>query len=516
MTGLKRPGDIPTAKRVIDNPSAEELRSLTSEMPNAMPTAYGSYNVQTKVVARSAGSTFIASDQPRRHSGQCVPRSEARRIADLQDEYIRDREMVVVDGHIGNDGPWATPARLVIERTNANIAGMQRTLYFNPGRHRVEPELTIIYTPTLGAPGYPGDQAIIVDLETGTTRVLHSDYFGESKKGGLRMWNKKVYDMGGLALHAGCKAVPTDRGERVMLIVGLSGTGKTTSTFTVQNGSLPVQDDFVALLPTGRIVATEEGCFAKTYGLDPRHEPTIYNAVIKPTTYLENVSQKKAGGPVDFHDDSYTQNGRAVFGMRDLGEYKDARGLGGVNALLILNRNENIIPAVARLKGAQAAAYFMLGETQGTSAGGKEEMGKFLRTPGTNPFFPLAHELQGNRFFELLDRIGFEVFLLNTGRIGGPAEDARSKKVGIPHSSAVVKGIAEGTIVWKRDPDFGYEIADGIPGLDDAEILEPRLLYARQGRLAEYEAAVRRFKTERSQEFTKYPGLNPGIAAAVR
>ena len=34
--------------------------------------------------------------------------------------------------------------------------------------------------------------------------------------------------------------------------------------------------------------------------------------------------------------------------------------------LLILNKNENIVPAVARLDRAPAPAYFMLGETTGT------------------------------------------------------------------------------------------------------------------------------------------------------
>ena len=516
MTGVARSRYVPAAKRIIDNPSAKELQALTAEMPNARRTSFGSYNVQTRVVARSASSTFIATDHPERHSGKAVPRAEARRLAALQDEYLRGQEMVVVDGAIGNDGRLTTPARLIIERRNANVAGMQRILYFSPGRFNGEPEITIIDTPNLPAPGYPEDRAIIVDLEAGVTRVFNSDYFGESKKGGLRMWNQKVYELGGLPLHAGCKVVPTARGERVMLIVGLSGTGKTTSTFTVQNGSQPVQDDFVALLADGRIVATEDGCFAKTYGLDPRSEPVIHRAVCRPTTYLENVSQKAEGGPVDFHDDSYTQNGRAVFSLADLGGSRDARELGPLSALLILNRNENIVPAVARLTGAQAAAYFMLGETQGTSAGGAAEAGRFLRIPGTNPFFPLAHHLQGNRFLELLGSRPFEVFLLNTGRVGGPEKDPRSKKVTIPHSSAVVKGIAEGTIAWVRDPDFGYEVATGIPGFDDPELLQPRLLYQRQGRLAEYEEAVRRFMAERSQEFARYPGLHPDIAAAVR
>ena len=515
MATVKRPGDIPRAKRIIDNPSAEELRGLTAEMPNARRTVYDNYNVQTRAVARSTGSTFIATDTPDRYTGQAVSKAEARSLAAVQDEYIRDQEMLVVDGTIGNYGPLATPARLVIEKRNANVAAMQRILYFSSEASSRGPELTIIYTPNLPAPGYPDERAIIVDLDAGLTRVMNSDYFGESKKGGLRMWNKKVYEFGGLPLHAGCKVVPTDRGERVIAIVGLSGTGKTTSTFTVQNGSLPVQDDFVALLPGGEIIATEGGCFAKTYGLDPKHEPTIHGAVVRPTAYLENVSQKDVGGPVDFHDDHYTQNGRAVFSMNDLGSWRDAHDVGPMNALLILNRNENIVPAVARLTGAQAAAYFMLGETQGTSAGGKDEAGKFLRIPGTNPFFPLPHELQGNRFLELLGQCRFEVFLLNTGRVGGPGTDPASKKVTIPHSSAIVKGIAEGTISWVRDPDFGYEVAEGVPDFDDDELLRPYLLYKRLGRLEEYEQVVRRFKAERVEELRQHPGLHPEIAAAV-
>jgi phosphoenolpyruvate carboxykinase (ATP) len=50
-----------------------------------------------------------------------------------------------------------------------------------------EPELTVIYTPNLKADGFPDDRLIMVDLEQGVTRVFNSDYFGESKKGGLRM-----------------------------------------------------------------------------------------------------------------------------------------------------------------------------------------------------------------------------------------------------------------------------------------------------------------------------------------
>ena len=515
MTIEIRSGYIPESKRLIENPSAEQLRELTARMPNARRTIYDNYNVHTRVDSRSTKSTYIVTDRPEEHTAQTVRPDEGRKWAKLQDEYIRDQEMVLLDGVIGNDPTFLTPARLIIEARNANIAGMQRHLYYPPESGR-QPEITMIYTPNLTAPGYPNDRAILVDLEAGITRVFNSDYFGESKKGGLRMWNKKVYDAGGLAMHAGCKVIPVGKEQRVVLIVGLSGTGKTTTTFTRQNNSKPVQDDFIALMPKGKIYGTENGCFAKTFSLDPKHEPTIYGAVTKREAYLENVSQKEEGGPVDFYDSSYTQNGRATFELSALGWVEDARNIRPADVLLILNRNENIIPGVARLDSEHAAAYFMLGETQGTSAGGKDEMGKALRVPGTNPFFPLRHEQQGNRFLELHRSRPFEVYLMNTGRVGGPEASPNSKKLTIEFSSAIVKAIAEGTITWTRDSDFGYEVAEGVPGVDDIEVLQPKRLYERTGRGDEYRALVQRFKQERVTELQKYPGLDQEIVAAIR
>ncbi len=505
---------LPNAARVIRNPTAEELKELAARMPNARRTRYGNLNVQTRVVARSKRSTYVVDDESD-EAAKTISREEAERWADVQDEYIAGREMVRIDGYIGSDSAFRTPACLYVEAANANIAGMQQQLYF-PFRDEAgfEPELAVVYTPNLAARGYPDDRLILVDLEQGVTRVFNSDYFGESKKGGLRMWNKLVYDRGGLALHAGCKIVPTPRGERVGLIVGLSGTGKTTTTFTSQNDSAPVQDDFVAWMPDGHIYTSENGCFAKTFGLNSEDEPTIYGAVTHPDSYLENVSQE--GDELDFYDTSYTQNGRATFPFR-LIESAVREEIDEAHFLLVLNRNENIIPAVAKLEGPQAAAFFMLGETQGTSAGGADEAGKFLRVPGTNPFFPMSHDLQGNRFLELLEEHPLEVYLMNTGRVGGPEAVPGSLKVRIKHSSAIVKAIAEGTVEWERDPDFGYLVASRVPGIegDEALVLRPRELYEAQRRLDEYEKLVARFHTERHAFLAQFPSLSSEIVDAV-
>jgi len=498
------------ARAIHDNPSPDELRRFTEEMPTCRVTEYDNVNVQTRVTSRSAGSTYVVAE---RSSGKTMTREDFETIARMQDEYLRDKEVLVIDGYIGNDPSFRTTARLSIEKVNANIAGMQQKLYFQRD-DRDDPEVQVVYSPNLAAPGYPDERVIAVDLENGITRVLGSDYFGESKKGGLRMWNDKVYRLGGLSLHAGLKVVPTAAGDKTLMIIGLSGTGKTTTTFTTQNDSLPVQDDFVALMPGGHAYGTENGCFAKTFSLDPDFEPNIYGAVVKPTAYLENVFQDDHGR-VNFFEESYTQNGRAVFGMSDLKRFKDAQEVGTVDYLLILNRNENIIPSVAKLDQEQAAAYFMLGETTGTSAGGASEAGKFLRVPGTNPFFPLPHDLQGNRLLELLATHPIETYLLNTGRVGGKDGDERSKKVKIPHTSACVKGIAEQSITWTEDDDFGYLIADEVPGFDDVELLQPRRLYEREGRMQEYADMVERLKAERVERLHGFPDLDDAIVKAV-
>jgi len=201
--------------------------------------------------------------------------------------------------------------------------------------------------------------------------------------------------------------------------------------------------------------------------------------------------------------------------MADLARFRDATQVGTVDYLLILNRNENIIPAVAKLNAEQAAAYFMLGETTGTSAGGASEAGRFLRVPGTNPFFPMPHGLQGNRILELLATHPIETYLLNTGRVGGKDGDDRSKKVKIPHTSACVAGIAEGSISWTEDDDFGYQVAVSVPGFDDAELLRPITLYEREGRTQEYRDMVERLKADRVARLEEFPELTPEIVKAA-
>jgi phosphoenolpyruvate carboxykinase (ATP) len=555
-TADPRPFDV----EYIENPSQPELRELAMKhTPCVQRTAVGSINKVTRNKARMAKYTYIIDTQDQ-WSHQIIDPAKGRELIERQAQYIADRgKLIAIDGYSGlGTGAFGTTWLYTLE--GANIAGMQQILAFP--RSAVEsdeqlaqpfqPTFRLFYTPDLMLDDMPGRQAIIVDIENWTTHVMGADYFGESKKGILRMLNHYVYQKGGLVLHAGAKAVTATNGDKVtMTIMGLSGTGKTTTTFSKQ-GDLtePIQDDMVSLWPHGALSITENGCFAKTDGLSLETEPVLYEATIGPDAWVENVFLEADG---TFHFTKGALSVEDVERLRDIliatganepnvdkyiaGEVKvddvvdshgipadgwdfvmwtqngrsDLHNIPQVKSMGILNRDEGYdaaTPGIVRFTSPeQAAGYFMLGETSKTSAAGKER-GK-TRSPFTQPFFPAKHGLQAKRFAELAATMpGVTMWLMNTGYIGGEANDVKEGKalnIKIRHSSAMLEALLGEKIKWKKDPDFGYEIVD-VDASENAdlvakvppEILEPRRFYDARGRHGDYEQWVHHMKEARA------------------
>jgi phosphoenolpyruvate carboxykinase (ATP) len=123
-----------------------------------------------------------------------------------------------------------------------------------------------------------------------------------------------------------------------------------------------------------------------------------------------------------------------------------------------------------------------------------------------------------NRYMELAETMPSVFnFMMNTGWVGGDETDekaGRALKVKIRHSSAILQALADGTIEWDDDTDFGYQVARRIEGVPD-EILQPRKLYEAQGRLPEYQEWVKRLREERRAYLEGFPGIDPSIVQAV-
>jgi phosphoenolpyruvate carboxykinase (ATP) len=585
--GVARPFEV----RYIENPSQAELRKLAlAHTPAVIQTRQGSLVKVSRNKNRVAQYTYVvaAGDEAKQYNLKPIDPAKARELIARQGEYIKQKgTLVAIDGYLGL-GPRAVGVEWLYTLEGANIAGMQQCLAFPrsavegeaAARTPFAPTLRIVYTPDFFVDDMPGRQAIVVDLANWTTHVMGADYFGESKKGALRMLNEYVYRHGGLTLHAGAKAVHAGGRELTVTIMGESGTGKTTTTFSKQGEvTQPIQDDMVSLWPHGEMSVTENGCFAKTEGLTAKSEPTIYHASMDASAWLENIYVDRAAGEVDFlkgpltpdevrayrevfvltgskaeNVDKYisgavpydsvvdettgvtkdgwdfvcwTQNGRSIVPMASIKEAADLSRIPAVKSMGILNRDEGpdaATPGVVRFTSPeQAAGFFMLGETSKTSAAGKDR-GK-MRSPFTQPFFPRNHGLQAGRFRELIATMpGVDVWMMNTGCVGGDAKDAKAGRainIEIRHSSAMLEAALTGAIKWARDPDFGYEVVDvaapenrALVAAVPAEVLVPRLFFERVGRGDEYRAWVAKMKKERREFLAKF-NIEPAIIDAT-
>jgi phosphoenolpyruvate carboxykinase (ATP) len=579
----------PYAVEYIDNPSQETLRDLAlKHTPCTLRTKHGNLDKISRNKSRLAKFTYVvapAGSEADYSAGTIAP-DKAAALIEHQRQYIeRSGKLIEIDGYLGL-GTHAVGVQWLYTLEGANIAGMQQVLGFS--RADVEPRaqqgepfrpaMRVVYTPDCFVPDMPGGQVILCDLHNFTTYVMGPDYFGESKKGALRMLNELVYQRGGLVLHAGAKEIVVHGKRMTMTIMGLSGTGKTTTTFSKQ-GELarPIQDDMVTLWPGGAMGVTENGCFAKTFDLTPESEPVIYHGTVDPSAWVENVFvngdgtyafskgaltpaevsrlrdvlvktgadagniDAYVGGKVRFADvvdehgipqDGWdfvvwTQNGRSIIPMSAIQDSADLKDIPAVRSMGILNRDEGpdaAMPGIVRFTSPQqAAGYFMLGETSKTSAAGKER-GK-TRSPFTQPFFPRKHSLQAERFSELAATMkNVDVWLMNTGYVGGDAravERNAALKVKIRHSSAMLQALLMGTIRWKKDSDWGYEVVD-VDAPENAalvrdvprEILNPVLFFKAQGREPEYRTWVETMRSQRKAFLEKFE-VRPEIVRAV-
>lgn len=570
----------------ITNPSQSDLRVLAlKHTPAVFETECGNLVKVSRNKARMAKYTYIIAPESdrSRYSSQVMDRSEATALIQRQAAYIEEKgQLLEVQGFLGL-GPRAVGVQWLYTLEGANIAGMQQILAFPPEAVLKEgeafaPQLRVVYTPNLRLEDMPGGQAILVDLENWITYIIGPDYFGESKKAALRMLNAKAFQEGGMVLHAGAKAVQVGDEQITMTIKGLSGTGKTTTTFSKQGTiTQPIQDDMVTIWPEGELSITENGCFAKTFGLTEEAEPVIYRGTVHPTAWLENVYIDE-NGVIDFNKgllsreetkrlretllltnadaakvDAYiagevdvsqvtdkdgvladgwewvkwTQNGRSIIPMASVDDAADLHSIAAVKSMGILNRDEGsdaATPGILRFSSPeQAAGYFMLGETTKTSAAGKE-VGK-TRSPFTQPFFPLAHGQQAKRFSELASTMpNVGLWMMNTGFVGGSVSEVAqgsAHKVKIRHSSAMLEALLADAIVWTTDPDFGYDIVD-IDHPANAEllakvpeaILQPARYYKAAGREGEYREWVRNMRDQR-RAFLEGYGVDRAIVEAV-
>ncbi|NPA24985.1 MAG: phosphoenolpyruvate carboxykinase (ATP) [Deltaproteobacteria bacterium] len=493
------------------------------------PESTGRSPKDTLIVKRAASQDKIDWDSPNN-----IPVSEETfemLFADALEVLGGKERLYVTDRVLGADAAYALPVRTVSDRA--------LTVLFTDNMFRPVPEgiddslfakksFTLLALPydKLDRSRYEGrlrklpdgrttDMAVVIDLDQRVGIVYGSAYCGSVKKLMFTVMNYMLPEVGILPLHCSANEGPDGH---VALLLGLSGTGKTTLSADPERALLG--DDEHGWSDAG-IANFEHGCYAKMINIDPEKEPEIYRAVMHEADYLEHGSIVENAmvypdGHFDFDDERLTPNSRGSYLLSELSNIKPSSVAGHPRTILFLTADANgVLPPLSKLTPAQAMLWFLMGYTSklaGTETGIVEPQTTFSRFFG-EPFMPCNPDVYAGMLGERMERYQAEVFLVNTGWSGGPFGEGQ--RMDIKLTRALVKAAMNGdldSVEYREDPIFHVQIPLSCPGVP-AEILNPRDTWRDQDA---YEQRARKLAAEFAAHFEKAYGsknIAPEVAA---
>lgn len=316
---------------------------------------------------------------------------------------------------------------------------------------------------------------VVVDVDKRIGIVYGSQYQGSMKKLMFTVMNYLLPFNGVLPLH--CSA-NEGKGKDSALLLGLSGTGKTTLSADPNRALLG--DDEHGWSDNG-IFNFENGCYAKMIDMERKNEPEIWDAVMHKDDYkkhgaiIENAMMYPDGN-IDFFDTRYTPNSRASYPLEFLSNIKPESTAGHPNTILFLTADAyGVLPPVSKLTKEQAMLWFLMGYTSklaGTETGVTEPQATFSRFFG-QPFMPCNPNIYADMLGEKMDEHNTNVFLINTGWSGGSY--GTGSRIKLKYTRAMVDAALNGEldkVEYVKDELFHVNVPMTCPNVP-TEMLVP-------------------------------------------
>ncbi|MBW1713095.1 MAG: phosphoenolpyruvate carboxykinase (ATP) [Deltaproteobacteria bacterium] len=301
---------------------------------------------------------------------------------------------------------------------------------------------------------------VVVDEVHKTIFNFGLRYFGERKKGTLTMAWTAGMDLGAVAAHGGIKEIDLsqcrgfeERGKQVIAFYGLSGSGKSSHSNSLDNeGTLPqgfkrriAHDDAFQIDYKNQVCYVwEPSLFDKTDAREIDHPDWKYLICTQNMLVCEHDGQL-----VPFGQDTRNNNGRAIFAREMLGEYTDS--IGFPNAIGWLMKDVTLPPLLKITNNSLATAMGATLMTKRTPAENvtEEEMRKLVFVPFANPFrvYALYEDCIG---YEKVFEAGCDCYVWNGGGFGfWKTSEQDVHKVPLKMSLALQTAILCGTLDWE-------------------------------------------------------------------
>lgn len=373
--------------------------------------------------------------------------------------YLNTRNnLYVFDGFAGWDKKYRIRVRLICEKPYHAL--FIHNMLIRPTIQELEdmvhskPDFTIYNAGTFPCNRFTGHMSSSTSIDISFDRkeilILGTQYAGEMKKGIFSVMHFLMPPLGVLSLHSSANYNPSDTTD-VSIFFGLSGTGKTT--LSSDSNRILVGDDEHCWTDDG-IFNIEGGCYAKCINLDSEKEKEIFEA-IKFGTLLENINLCPDRS-VDYSDISITQNTRAAYPIEFIKNIKlPCVASHPKNIIFLTCDGFGVLPIISKLNPDQALYHFVNGYTSkiaGTEVGLTKPEATFSSCFG-EAFLTRHPMVYAELLKEKMIKYNTNVWLINTGWIGGGFEDKNSYRCPLKITRGLVDAIHQGAL-----NDVEYEI----------------------------------------------------------
>ena len=391
--------------------------------------------------------------------------------------HLNEQELFVRDVFAGADPAYRLSIRFVTP--NAWHALFVYNMFLRPGPGDLQsfaPGFQVLHAPEMQAdPNIHGTKSgtfIVVSFAHKTILIGGTRYAGELKKSIFTILNYLLPARNVLPMH--CSANVGEDGD-VALFFGLSGTGKTTLSADPERKL--IGDDEHGWSDQG-VFNFEGGCYAKVIRLSRDGEPEIFATTRRFGTVLENVVVDPETRAIDLDADQITENTRASYPIHFIPNHIPGGVAGQPSHIVFLTCDAfGVMPPIARLTPAQAMYHFLSGYTAkvaGTERGVTEPKETFSACFGA-PFLPLHPHVYAEMLGARIAQHGVQCWLVNTGWTGGPF--GVGHRMRLSHTRAMIRAALSGQlnrVAVRREPVFGLEVPQHIPGGVPDDVLDPR------------------------------------------
>ena len=471
-------------KNIYRNLTVSQLIEFALKRDEGILSENGALVVNTgKYTGRSPKDRFIVKDDITKDTvnwGKVnLPIEEAKfnKLHKDLSKYLTGKELFIFDGYIGASKKFRMPIRVVCEYASQALFANQ--LFIRPTDEElsnIQPEFNIICAPGFKCrgkeDGVNSEAFILINFTKKLILIGGTAYCGEIKKAMFSVMNFLLPQKGILPMH--CSSNKGEDGSTAVFF-GLSGTGKTT--LSTDPSRKLIGDDEHGWSDHG-VFNFEGGCYAKVVDLNKEKEVEIYDA-IKFGALLENVVLDHKRIP-DYYDKRFTENTRAAYPVDHI-ENVDLSGTGNIPSRIIFLTADatGIMPPISKLSKEAAMYHFMSGYTSkvaGTERGIIEPQSTFSECFGA-PFMLLNPVVYANLLGEKIKKFNSDVYLLNTGWIGGPY--GIGKRIDLNYTRAMVNAVLNNTlkdVKFYEHSVFKLFIPETCPDVPP-EVLNPRELW---------------------------------------